>query len=118
MALNDVEKNDVMFRLGWDLKVLIPTSTSFSNIIVDRLNNLSVPMENIVRGLLKRLKAIQDQMDDARCRITATKVDNITLNMNELDMLKKEFKRYVRELSDTVCIPIFRKGGVNIGVSN
>ncbi len=118
MALTDAEKNDAMFRLGWDLKVLIPDSTSFSNIIAGRLNNLSAPMENIVRGTLKRLKAIQTQMDEALCRLTATKVDNITLNKDELSMLKKEFTRYARELSDTVCIPIFRKGGVNVGVSN
>lgn len=116
MALTDSEKHEVLFRLGWSGKTLDEGSTNFSKIIADRLNNLSVPMESTIRGLLKRLNIIQKQMDDSLCRMTAEKVDGISINKDEASMLKKEFMRYLRELSNETCILIARRGGVNISV--
>ena len=117
MALTAKQKHDVLFRLGWSGKTLDPGSTHFSNIIADRLENLSIPMQSTVVGLLKRLDAIQEQMDEARCRMTAETVDGIKLNKDEAAMLKKEFKRYMKELSTETSVPIVNKSSINIPVS-
>ena len=116
MALSPKQKHDVLFRLGWSGKTLDVASTNYSKIIADRLENLSVPMSSTIVGLLKRLEAIQTQMDEARCRMTTESVDNIKINKDEADMLKKEFRRYMKELSTETCIPIVNKSSVNIGV--
>ena len=117
MALTAKQKHDVLFRLGWSGKTLDVGSTSFSKIIADRLENLSIPMQSTVVGLLKRLDAIQEQMDEARCRMTTETVDGIKLNKDEASMLKKEFMRYLKELSAETIISIARRSSVNISVS-
>jgi len=116
MALTAKQKHDVLFRLGWEGKTLDIGSTSYSQILTDRLENLSVPMQATVVGLLKRLDAIQTQMDEARCRMTTESVDGIKLNKDEVAMLKKEFIRYSRELAAETCISYRRRSGINISV--
>ena len=116
MALTAKQKHDVLFRLGWSGKTLDVDSTNYSKIIADRLENLSSSMQATIVGLLKRLEAIQTQMDEARCRMTTESVDNIKINKDEAHMLKKEFTRYLRELSAETCIPIARKNSNNVAI--
>lgn len=116
MALLDNEKYDILFYLGYPGKVLVPDSTHFSNILADRLENLNINIEGIVRNILAELSSIDTQLNEARCRLSAMSVGDIKMNNRELSQLKSERNFWIRRLSDELDIPITKKGGVNVGI--
>jgi len=116
MALTDKEKHNVIFYLGWSGLTLVSGSTQYNSVVNDRLGNLNVQIERIVRGLLTRLEAIDAKMEAATCRLSASEVDSIVLNKDELALLKKERMRIIRELSDHLAIPIEKSGGSQMNV--
>lgn len=116
MALSVAEKHKVVFYLGWSGLTLVSNSTQYNSVINDRLRNLNDEIERIVRGLIARLEAIDAKLDSALCRLTASEVQDIVLNKDEIPMLKKERKRLLRELSDHLDIPVTKSSGTNVGV--
>lgn len=114
MALSDKQKHEVVYYLGWPGKTLITTSTHYNSIVASRLDNLNSYIENQVKGLLARLAAIQAQLDEARCRLSASEVGDIKLNAEELAMLRKEYMRWLKELSDLLDIKIEKSGVSNM----
>jgi hypothetical protein len=117
VALTDKQKHEVVRYLGWSGKTLISDSTHYNSIVNSRLINLNSIIEAEVIGLLARLDSIVEQMDAARCRLSASEVGDIVLNQKELEMLRKEYMRWIRELSDLLDISIEKSGaGVNVGV--
>lgn len=111
MALSDREQRDILFYLGWPLKVLKSNSTHYQKTVVDRMKNLDDDIEAIIRDLLRKLKGIDENLEDARCRLAASKVDDITLNKDEIAMLNKERKRCRNELHRTIDIPVLTNDG-------
>ena len=117
MALTDKQKHEVVRYLGWSGKTLISTSTHYNSIVNSRLINLNSIIEQQVVGLLARLDSIVEQMDAARCRFSASEVGDIVLNDKEMAMLRKEYMRWLRELSDLLDIKIEKSGlNPNVGV--
>ena len=117
MALTNQEKQDCILFLGWPGKTLLSTSTSYSQIVVNHLASLPAEMEPQVRAYLKRLKAIDDRLDSAMCRLSTKEVDNIVLNNDEIDQLRKERKIKIRELSRLLDIPAYGAGnGISVCV--
>ena len=117
MALTDKQKHEVVRYLGWSGKALISDSTHYNSVVASRLTNLNSYIESQVIGLLRRLDSIVEQMDLARCRLSAEEVGDIVLNQKELEMLRKEYYRWLRELSDLLDIKIEKSGmGVSVGV--
>ena len=116
MALTDQIKNDVMFYLGYPGKVLVPSSTHFHRILVDRLDNLTPEIESRVGKTITRMKKLEEQFEDAACRFTASKVDGIVVNKNERSLLKAELNRYRNQLSELLDIPNRHKSGSQINV--
>lgn len=113
------EKTDVVFYLGWSGKVLQETSQSFNSVVNDRLKNIPDDTINRSRLILKRLKQLDDRLDCAADRLSAAKVDDITLNKMELDQLRKERRIQIRELSNLLDIKILRSssGGIMVSVT-
>lgn len=111
MALTDKQKEDVVLFLGWPTKTLVPDSTHFSNIFYDRLNNLSVEGEIKVIDLITKIDEVRTNIHEAQCRLVAEKVDNVTLNQDEIDELWDLERRYIQILSEYLDLPIMRKGG-------
>ena len=111
MALTAQDKADIIFQLGWPAKVLIPGSTDFSNIMVDRLENLTPEIENNVIAWLEKVIKLDVAIEAAVCRLSARRVGDIETNPDELRELRKEKLRLLRELSDMLDIEIVRKGG-------
>jgi hypothetical protein len=103
--LNDKEKTDVIYYLGYPGKVLIPTSTHYQNTINDRLNNLTADIEARVRELLRKLAKVDKQLEEAACRFSTLQVDDIRINPEERRLLSLERKRLLRELSSLIDIP-------------
>lgn len=118
MALSDKDKHRVIFYLGWSGLTIVTGSTQYNSVVNDRLTGLNQYIENTVKGLLTRLETLDTRLDEAACRLSASEVDGIVLNEEEIYKLRSERKRLIRELSDHLDIPIEKSGGVNVGVVN
>lgn len=116
MALTATEKTKIIKYLGWPLKTLDSGSTHYNSIVNSRLINLTVEAEALIKGLLTRIEKIDSAMESALCRMSTQQVGDIKLNNMEMDQLKKEYIKRIRELSDATDIKIERSGGVNVGV--
>lgn len=117
MALSDSEKHNVVFYLGWSGLTIVTGSTQYNSVVNDRLGStLNAEIERIVRGILDRLEMIDKKLDAAACRLSASEIQDIVLNPEEIRMLRSERKRLIRQLSDHLDIPIEASGGVNVGV--
>ena len=104
MALAEKQKHRILFLLGWTGKTLIPTSTHFNSVVNDRLINLNTEIEKLVKELLTCVETVDAQLKEALCRLSAKSVNGITTNPEEIRELKKERRRYVRELADHLDI--------------
>lgn len=120
MALNRKQKIKSLFYLGWAAITIIPTSTHFNSVVNDRIDAASDDddISRLIKDLLEKLENIDECLEKAKCRLAASKVDNITMNKNEIHELNKERRRCIRELSDTLDVPIMRSGGSVVGVCN
>ena len=117
MALSTTEKTKILKYLGWALKTIDATSTHYNSIVNSRLINLSNEALVLIRGLLKQIESIDEAMQAALCRFSTSQVGDIKINNAEMEMLKKEYMKRIRELSDMLDIDIERTGGgVNVGV--
>ena len=117
MALTDKQKHQVIYYFGWPGLTLVSGSTHYNSVVNDRLgSDLNSYIENLVKGLLERLEKVDEQIEEARCRLTAESVDNIKLNKDELAMLRKERIKFIREMADHLDIPILRTGGGMVSV--
>lgn len=118
MALTDKEKTTALYYLGWPGKSLQSTSQLFNSVVDDRLKNLPSALETRVKNLLKRLEALDEALDCAVPRTGARRiVGEVEMNPNELDDLRKERLRQIRELSDMLDLEIVRQGRkMNMGL--
>lgn len=116
MALSSQQKADILFHLGWPIKTLDSTSTDYNKIIVDRLANISAEGEVITLRLLNRINKMDTALEDAICRLSAKRVGDIETNEYELESLRKEKLKLLRELSDLLDIPLDRQGSGGIKV--
>jgi hypothetical protein len=116
MALSDSQKFDVIRLLGWPGKTLVEGSTQYSNVIAGRLTGLHAEIENDVAKLLKRVKGLDEKLDKALGRASAIEIDGIKLNPDEMNLLRGERSKVVRELSELLDIPNNSRGGVNFSV--
>lgn len=110
MAFTDTEKNNIVYYLGWPAKTLVESSTHYQHVVNDRMINLSDAAETKTRSLLGELKKIDEKLEEARCRLSATKIGDITTNKDEIRMLKTERNRVIRELSRLLDIPTVKTG--------
>lgn len=112
MALTDKQKHNVVFYLGWSGLTLVEDSTQFNSVVRDRLGTVAKPLNDFiearVRDLLDCLEELDERLKEAQCRLAAASVDNITMNKDEIMMLKKERRRYIRELADHLDIPLMK----------
>ena len=116
MALTDREKHKAVFYLGWSGQTLVVGSTHYNTVVNNRLDVTNIEICRIAKALLDKLAACDEQLEDAKCRLSASSVDNIKLNPEEINQIRKERLKCIRELSDHLDIPIVRSGGVNKSV--
>lgn len=121
MALTAKEQQRILRYLGWAGLTVVPDATHFNSVVYDRLGNnsgkpLTIDIEKEVRGTLTRLLKIDECLDDAKCRLAASKVDRTEMNPDEIRELRAERKRWTRELSDILDIPVIKSGSGNISV--
>lgn len=113
MALSERQKHKIIYYLGWSGLTIVENSTQYNTVVNNRLDNTNAEIERIVKGLLERLEAIDEQLDQANCRLSASRVDGVEMNPREIEMLRKQRKKWICELSDHLAIPITRSCGAN-----
>lgn len=116
--LSDKDKHKVIFYLGWSGLTIVSGSSQFNSVVNDRVSVSNVQIEGLVKGMLARLDTLDAALEAAICRLSASEVDGIVLNEDEIRKLKSERMRYIRELSDHLDIPIEKSGGINVAVVN
>lgn len=116
MALTSQEKADLIFQLGWPGLTIVADSTDYNKTIVDNLDSVSSQMEPQIRNILSRIKKLDSHLEEALCRLSASQVGDITLNKDEIYLLRKEKKNLLREVSDLLDIPIMRQGSGGVSV--
>lgn len=113
MALQDKEKEAVIFYLGWPAKTLVVDSTHYSKIISDRLTNLAEVTEKKVKAILAKLEGLDTNLEEAQCRLTAVKVADVQMDTRtEIEMLRSERRRCIRELGKYLDIPNYHGGNL------
>lgn len=115
MALSEKERNNILYYLGWANQTLTEGKVHYNSVVDDRLTDLTSYAERVIKGILTRLENLDSCLDAAKCRLAATQVDGVTTNPKELVMLRNERKKWVRELSDYLDVPIV-KSNDSIGV--
>jgi hypothetical protein len=118
MALSSTQKHNVVFYLGWSGLTLVTGSTQYNTVVNDRLSDAaeSDEISKIVKTLLDCLASTDEKLKAAQCRLAASKVDNLEMNDDEISWLRSERLRYIRELSQTLDIPITRLGSSMVSV--
>jgi len=121
MAISTKDQQKILRTLGWAGLTIVADSTHFNSVVNDRLgNNVQKPLtseiEREVKGLLERICRIEDSLDEAICRLSAKSVDKLVMNPDEIPMLKRELRRWARELSDLLDIPMMKSSGMSISV--
>jgi len=114
MPLTDQEKQRVRYHLGYP-SLTDAASVAFgvpmmnqTNFLVEsaltRLLEASLPQ---VRQISSVMDGIEQKLIDAQDRLAAQKLEELTLNNNEPDMLEKEYRRWGNRLADIVGAPIY-----------
>jgi len=107
-ALTDTEKAKVRRYLGfanWQSTALawgiaFPTAIQPVWYINDAIERLSDEGMELVRSDLMQLEDTERQMREARKRLSASKIGDITLNADELPSLRAELENWKRQLAD------------------
>lgn len=102
MALNDTEKQSVLFFLGYAGNTINSNSTSYNSGVASRLTNTQAPQETRVRACLAGLEKLDEKLAAASSRLAARKVDSIETNPEEIQQLKRERKRIAKEMATTL----------------
>jgi len=111
------EQQKIIWFLGWPAKTLVVGSTHYDQTIVTRMQLLDSDTEQVTRGLLSQLDSVRAQYTSSTTRMKATKVGDIEINSKEHDLLGKEYRRLLKELSMLLDIPQLNKGnGRNVYV--
>jgi len=114
--LTSSEQNKIVQLLGYGGKVIQAGSVIYDKVMNDRLHQLPPDTETLVRTYLAQVAAIETQMNVAINRLTAEKVDTITLNRRELEDLRRERKKIAREIAAHVDIPYIGNSGGSVSV--
>ncbi len=115
MALTSQHQNKIMQLLGYGGKAIQAGSVIYDKVMNDRLHQLPNDTENLVESYLDNVYAIEKKMTAATSRLAAEKVDDITTNLHELQMLRAERKKIAKEISQHLDIPYMGTGS-NISV--
>jgi hypothetical protein len=121
MAFTDKEQQRVLKYLGWAGLTVVADSTHYNSVVNDRLGNnvlkpLTLDIEKEVRAILTRLIAIDTSLDEAICRLSAKQVDSVTTNPRELGQLRSERRKWSKEMSEILDIPMMKSSGATIKV--
>ena len=122
--LTDSEVARVRYHLGYmntsagaGIGLSMPTIVTTLYPVDGALRNLYPEAVEIVRTLIARCDASESAIADSEERLSALRVDSITLNDREPERREERYRYWVRRLSEATGAPINylsgQKGGCN-----
>lgn len=118
MAFSVAQKNKIMRLLCYPYGTLVSTSLDYSNIIARNFDDITAEAQAEVEQLLEYIDQTDDQLDSAINTAGIKRIDDIEFfggnEPSKADILRKEKKRYVNDLSCLLGIPS-RCGGSGMG---
>ena len=115
MALSEEQRLKVILHLGYPATSIMPGSTDYSRGLMARLITLSPAAEVLVVTLLAKIDASQAKLEQSGSRMLVKRVGDIELNPDEHNLLSREHRRLIRELSTILSIPSVGRGS-SIGI--
>lgn len=117
MALTDTYKHKIVRFLGYSAKSIIVGSTEFKSALNSALNDLDAVSEASAVALVDRIEDLDERLVGAIDRLSAKKVDDITLRDDELQQLRGERHRLTKELGRLLDIRPMSTGGVGANIA-
>ncbi len=115
MAFSESEKYKIIRYLCWPAGVLDPNNTSYSKIISDRLTNVLSGAETEARLVLNKIIDLDSKQSASVSQAGVKKIDDIEFFGNAPDVLRREKRKAVEELSSLLGIANLCSGGGVIG---
>jgi hypothetical protein len=106
MAFTQPEKYTILGYLGWPVRTIDSTSTSYSNIIAGALANFPADAEDTVRDLLTKLDVIDQQLDSMHSRSNLKRFEDIEFFENGSADLRRERGKQCRLLACALDIAL------------
>lgn len=116
MAMNDAEKGEALFFLGYSARTLVPDTTDYSPRVAEKFTRIPDHFEVRIRKTLQRIRDIDNKLDEATARYSVTEIEGVKLNAQESSMLRSERRRLQLQLSNLLDLPVCRSGSSMIGV--
>ena len=106
------EKARIRYHLGY-LNVQEPTALSFGIprplqtvfLIESAMNNVIDAARDKVRQIIGIMDGVECRLVDAQERLAASKLDTLTMRVDEPDALEKEYMRWGLRLADLLGVP-------------
>lgn len=106
------EKARIRYHLGY-LNVQEPTSLSFGIprplqtvfLIESAMNNVIDAARDKVRQIIGIMDGVECRLVDAQERLAASRLDTLTMRVDEPDALEKEYMRWGLRLADLLGVP-------------
>ncbi len=114
MAFTEGEKYKILRFLGWNGGTLNPADTHYSKTISDKLQRITEGAEEECRDILNKIIALDSKQTGSVAQAGVKRIDDIEFfeNGGSTDVIGKERKRLIRELSSMLGIPNMSQGGV------
>jgi hypothetical protein len=117
MALSAEIKHKIVRFLGFSAKSIILGSTHYKSALADALANLDEVSEQSLIELVSRIERIDERLDGALDRLSAIRLDDIELRADEIEKLRSERSRLIKEVGYLIDIAP-QSMGVTGGVSS
>ena len=113
--LDDQDRADVVFYLGYPAKIVNENSTHYSGIYDDRMNRLAPATVARVKELLALIKETRTQLDNTRADSHVNRVGEIGLSPQYVSTnIRAQYNRYIGELSRILDIPSITGQGTTV----
>lgn len=106
MAFSQSEQFEIIRLLGWPVMTITESSISYSKIIHDRITSYPEQAEFIVKELIERIEALDEQLEKSVNRSNVKRIDDFEFFGNESTELRKERFRIIKELGCALDIPL------------
>jgi glutamine synthetase type III len=116
VALSLEIKHKIIRHLGFSAKSIIFGSTHYKSSLADALENLDSVSETSLIDLVNRIDRIDYRLEMALDRLAAMQIDDIQLREDEVEKLRAEKIRLIKEVGRLIDIAPQNMGGNSVNV--
>ena len=113
VTLTEEEKARIRYHLGYvqtdpvaSIQLGIPRSSQPQFLVETQMNRIPDTAVALVRSCVAKCDATEQRILDCQERMAAKSIDEIDLNPDEANMLRREYRYWVQKLADNLGVPI------------